>query len=96
MATITATLGNKTAFAGGSDDLICYIAGANKSGVQISAQGFTLNNATVQAKGIGTSTLDTVTVSSAVATVIVGEGMIIDQVRISGVTGGSYFVTVSQ
>jgi hypothetical protein len=92
MATITAVSGIKTAFLGGVDDIICNFSPAVE-GVQVEAEGFTLNNATLQARGVMTSTYDTIALTDAVASAAVGQGMKIRSVRISAVAGGSYFVS---
>lgn len=95
MATVTAQPGIKTAFAGGSDDLICTFSPAARKGVQIESQGFTLDGATIQVKGIS-SDYDTIAFTEAkhIAVVGVQSGGLTGQIRISGVTAGSWFVTV--
>jgi hypothetical protein len=92
MATINATPGIKTAFAD-SDTVVCTFSGGARNGVQVEAQGFTLDNATVTARGNSTTTYDTIAIADAIANAVVGAGSIIGSVRVSGVTGGTKFVT---
>jgi len=98
MATITAAPGIKTAFAGGADDLICTFSPLAKNGVQVEAQGFTLNGATIEAQGGSSTAYDTISFTEAKSIAIINSSSgasNVGRVRISGLTGGSYFVTVS-
>ena len=95
MATITALPGIKTAFSGGADNITCIFPPAARNGVQVEAQGFTLNNSTVTAYGISSTEGDTVSFTEAKHIIIIGSSnaSLISKVDISAVAGGSYFVT---
>jgi hypothetical protein len=96
MAIITATKGIKTAFSGGADEIVCVFSPAARNGVQVEAQGFTLDAATVEAKGNSSTSADEIAVTGTphVITINGGNGAaIIGEVRLSAVTAGTYFVT---
>lgn len=96
MAIITATKGIKTAFSGGSDEIVCVFSPAARNGVQIESEGFTLNLATIEVKGSSMGDADEVSVANAihVATINGANGKsIIGEVRIKSVASGTYFVT---
>lgn len=96
MATITATKGIKTAFSGGSDEIVCSFSPAARNGVQIEVEGFTLNNCTISAKGASSTAADVIAVASAlhVITINTSNGRsVIGEIAISAVAAGSHFVT---
>lgn len=94
MATVSATKGIKTAFSGGADVFECVFNPAARRGVQIEAEGFTLNGATITAFGVSSTEGDVVVVSEAKKIVTVGSDLgLIGKVTISGVTAGSYQLT---
>jgi hypothetical protein len=92
MATVNAIKGIKTEFLGDADVITCTFSPAAKKGIQIEAEGFTLNNATITAKGISSDDGDIVT-AEAKHVVVIGTDIYIREVSISGVAAGTYNVT---
>lgn len=97
MATINTTPSVKTAFADG-DTVICDFSPAARNGVQVEAQGFTLDDAVVTARGISSTTYDTLSVEGSPANAVIGGDprAIIGSVTVSGATGGTKFVTFNR
>ncbi len=96
MADVIAQPGIKTAFLGGDDVLICTFPRSTKNGVQIEAEGFTLDNSTITAYGHSSDEPDTVVVGSAKKIAVIDGGtgpILIREIRMSGVSAGSYSVT---
>lgn len=100
MATYYATPGEKTSFPGGSNEMICIVADDSHrpisapSFVNISAQGFTLDNATIGVRGFCSQAYDDVVVTEPKSSVTVGEdGAKISAIKISGVAAGAHFIT---
>lgn len=95
MATINAMPGIKTAFSGGADDIVCTFAPVAK-GVQVEAQGFTLNSAAIDAWGGSSADEDTMTFTDVkhVGVISSASGVAnIGKVRLRALSAGSYFVT---
>ena len=100
MATVYAKPGEKKAFSGGADILICDLSEDGEypvrapSKVQVTSEGFLFNAATVTARGYNTTTYDPITVSDAISCILIGnEGNKLGSVKISGVAAGSHYVT---
>lgn len=100
MATFYATPSVKTAFAGGSNELVCILADESKSPisapsrVQITCEGTTLDSTTIAAKGFGAGDYDTIPFAEARTTALIGEeGNQLSAVKISGLGAGSYYFT---
>lgn len=97
MATITAQPGIKTAFAGGADEIVCNFSPVAEKGVQIEASGFTLDAGDIEIKGASGGDGDVIPFTEARHIAVIGasnsDRAKISQAKISGVAGGSYFVT---
>jgi hypothetical protein len=96
MATVEAVKGVKTEFLGGADDIVCIFTSPAKA-VQVEAEGFTLDGATITAKGrSSTAQPDTIAFAEAkhVGVIRAENGAAyIGEVRISGVVAGTHNVT---
>ena len=99
MAIVTATKGIKTAFSGGSDEIVCVFSPAARNGVQIETEGFHLHNSTVEVKGASSNDADAVTVPNGVHVATINGAnckALIGEVRIKSVASGTYAVTFSE
>ncbi len=93
MATINAQPGIRTAFAGGSDDIICAPVDGFVGGVQIGSEGLNLGSATIEVKGIAGGAWEALSASETATYLNVGSrSSPISAVRISGAAAGSYFL----
>ncbi len=96
MATVTAVKGVKTAFLGGGDDIVCFFPSPAKA-VQVEVEGFTLDGATITAKGrSSTAQPDTIPFTEAkhVGVIRAENGAAyIGEVRLASVDAGTYNVT---
>lgn len=92
----TTDVDKRTAFAGGVGEELEVKLNRLIRHVQISCDGFDLENATVEIIAYGSTTRQTVTFSAGTGKVGVIEDFLIDTVIVSGLAAGSYHVTVSQ
>lgn len=90
MATINALPGIKTAITA-ADTVVVALSPAARNGVQVESQGFTLNTATVLAKGGSSTGQDAIAFTEAKHVAII-ENSIIGEISVGG--GVSGFVTV--
>lgn len=97
MATVLATHGNRVAFTGGANDIIFNPASADFNGVEVACEGFTLNQATIEAFAPGLGAVDVLpmTESRHVGTIGCARGgrSRIGRIRLSGLPAGNYWVT---
>ncbi len=97
MATITAVVGKIKAFSGGADVLECSLQQINRAGVQIVADGFNIEDATVTVILPGDVEQEpTALETTDNKTCIVGRKFSMKGIRISGLPSGSYNVLFVQ
>lgn len=97
MATIHALLNEATEFSGGADVLRCKLIGNCRNGVQIQADGVTLEDAVVKVRSRGSQEWQTVALlEGSGPNAVVGDGFYLDEVEVSGVDAGDWQFTFRQ
>lgn len=94
---ISVARGKRTPFSG-SEEVECALSTTSNRGCQIVVEGFGLENATVTVTyphSEATEELGAVE-GADVASIVVGEGMLLSKIRISEPSGGEKFVTFLQ
>ncbi len=80
-----------------ADTITCSdIAPQVRSGVQIEADGFNLETATITATAKSGATKSVTVEAGSGEIIVVGEGFSLTKIQISGITGGPYNVRFSQ
>lgn len=97
MAIVTATVGKKRAFSGGADVVVCSLQQINRNGVQIIADGFDIEDATVTVVLPGDVEQEpTELETTGNKTCIVGRNFSMKAIKVSGLTAGSYEILFVQ
>jgi hypothetical protein len=97
MAQIKATVGKRVPFAGGADTLYCKLQQINRQGVQIVAEGFNIEDITVEVILPGGARQEPTQLETAGnVTAIAGRKFSMDGIELSDVPAGSNFVTFIQ